>query len=143
VVPLDNRRQTIIPDHKIVDWYDAVISLRHKKIRDYLLLLLFTGLRRIEGASLRWDDVDFNSKVITIRAEIAKNKKEHRLPMSDFLECLLKSRYLDGNSSEFVFPGRGACGHIVDSDHVFAGVAKKADCVFTLQIAPALSHMSA
>jgi integrase len=129
----DRRRQTIIPDHKLADWYDAVISLRHKKIRDYLLLLLFTGLRRVEGASLRWEDLDFQSKVITIRAEIAKNKKEHRLPMSDFLEALLTKRHLEKkDSSEFVFPGRGACGHIVDSDHVFAGVAKKAVCPFTL-----------
>jgi integrase len=128
----DRRRQTIIPDHKLADWYDAVISLRHKKIRDYLLLLLFTGLRRIEGATLRWEDVDFQSKVITIRAEIAKNKKEHRLPMSDFLEALLKERHLEKDSSEFVFPGRGACGHIVDSDHVYAGVANKAGCPFTL-----------
>jgi integrase len=129
----DRRRQTIIPDHKLAEWYDAVISLRHKKIRDYLLLLLFTGLRRIEGASLRWEDLDFQSKVITIRAEIAKNKKEHRLPMSDFLEALLTKRHLEKkDSSEFVFPGRGACGHIVDSDHVYAGVAKKAGCPFTL-----------
>jgi integrase len=128
----DKRRQTIVPDHKLADWYDAVSSLRHKKIRDYLLLLLFTGLRRIEGASLRWEDVDFQSKVIKIRAEIAKNNKEHRLPMSDFLEALLKKRHLEKDSSEFVFPGRGACGHIVDSDHVFAGVANAADCPFTL-----------
>jgi integrase len=68
----ERRRQTLIPDHKLADWYHAVNSLRHKKIRDYLLLLLFTGLRRIEGASLRWDDVDFEARVIIIRAEIAK-----------------------------------------------------------------------
>jgi integrase len=128
----EGRRQTIIPDHKMADWYGAVISLKHKKIRDYLLLLLFTGLRRIEGASLRWEDVDFASRVITIRAEIAKNKKEHRLPLSDFLEALLQTRYLEKDSSEFVFPGRGACGHIVDSDCVFAGVAKRSGCPFTL-----------
>jgi integrase len=97
-----------------------------------LLLLLFTGLRWIEGASLRWEDVDFQSKVITIRAEIAKNKKEHCLPMSDFLEALLKKRHLERDSSEFVFPGRGACGHIVDSDHVFSGIANEAGCPFTL-----------
>jgi integrase len=128
----EGRRQRIIPDHKMADWYDAVISLKYKKIKDYLLLLLFTGLRRVEGASLRWEDVDFASKVITIRAEIAKNKKEHRLPLSDFLETLLKTRYLERDSSEFVFPGRGACGHIVDSDCVFAGVAKRSGCPFTL-----------
>ena len=73
-------------------------------VRDYLLFLLFTGLRRNEAATLRWADIDFRSRVITVRAEIAKNKKEHRLPFSDFLEELLSTRYREKGSSEYVFP---------------------------------------
>jgi integrase len=75
--------------------------------------------------TLRLESLSFALKLL-------RSKKEHRLPMSDFLEALLKNRYLEKDSSEFVFPGRGACGHIVDSDHVFAGIAKEADCPFTL-----------
>jgi integrase len=28
-------------------------------LRDYVLLLLFTGMRRREAAALRWNEVDF------------------------------------------------------------------------------------
>jgi integrase len=128
----ERRRQTMIPDHKLADWYKAVTSLRHKTVKDYLLLLLFTGLRRNEAGTLRWDDVDFQAKVLTVRAEVSKNNKEHRLPLSDFLEALLKQRFLEKGSSEFVFPGRGGKGHIVDSDHVISGVANEAKCPFML-----------
>ena len=40
--------------------------------RDYILLMLLTGLRRREAASLRWDDVDFASGVIRLPAARTK-----------------------------------------------------------------------
>jgi len=128
----ERKRQTVIPDHKLADWYAAVTSLRHKMVKDYLLLLLFTGLRRNEAGTLRWQDIDFEAKVLTVRAEVAKNGKEHRLPLSDFLEDLLRRRFQERGASEYVFPGRGAKGHIVDSNHVIRGVANEAKCPFIL-----------
>jgi integrase len=128
----ERRRQTIVPDHKLPDWYASVMLLRHPTVRDYLLLLLFTGLRRNEAATLRWSDIDLESKVLTVRAEIAKNGKEHRLPLSDFLQTLLEVRYSQRGESEYVFPGKGNKHHLVDSDHVIGGVAKNAGCPFTL-----------
>ena len=89
----DRRRQTVIPNHKLPAWYTAVMSLRHEHVRDYLIFLAFTGLRRNEAATLRWDDIDFESRIFTVRAEIAKNSHQHLLPLSDFLEDLLKRRY--------------------------------------------------
>jgi integrase len=128
----ERRRQTVVPDHKLPAWYDAVMSLRHPTVRDYLLLLLFTGLRRNEAATLRWEEIDFESRVLVVRSEIAKNGKEHRLPLSDFLEELLRRRHLERASTEFIFPGRGDKHHLVDSDHVIQGVAEKAGCPFML-----------
>lgn len=126
------RRQSIIPDHKLPAWYSAVMELRHQKVKDYLMLLLLTGLRRNEGATLRWEDIDFQSKVVTIRAELAKNGNEHRLPLSDYLHEMLHRRYLERGNSEYVFPGQGGKHHMVDSDHVIEGVAAKAECPFIL-----------
>lgn len=127
----NRRRQTIVPDHRLPDWYSTVMSLRHPIVRDYLMLLLLTGLRRTEGATLRWEDIDLESKVLTVRAEVAKNGNEHRLPLSDFLLELLERRYAERGNSEYVFPGRSKKQHLVDSDHVIRGVAKSSGCAFT------------
>jgi integrase len=128
----ERRRQTVVPDHKLPAWYAEVMALKHPTVRDYLLLLLLTGLRRNEAATLRWIDIDLESKVLSVRAEIAKNGKEHRLPLSDVLYQLLKRRHEEHGESEYVFPGHGPKGHLVDSDWVIRGIAKAIDCRFTV-----------
>jgi integrase len=35
--------------------------------RDYFLLILFTGMRKTETASIRWRDVDLESKTFTLQ----------------------------------------------------------------------------
>jgi len=125
-------KQNVIPDHRLTEWYRTVMSLRDGKVRDYLVLLLFTGLRRMEAATLKWDDIDFEGKVLTIRAEVAKNHNEHRLPLTDFLHALLTQRKRATGDSEFVFPGRGGKGHMVDSDHVISGVSERCGSSFTV-----------
>ena len=53
-------------------------------------LLLLTGLRVQEGLSLRWDDIDFSARTLTVRDP--KNKKSLQLPFSDRIETLLKAQ---------------------------------------------------
>ena len=58
------RRQTVIKPHQLAAWCQAVNSLRDETatpqatlVADYLLFLLFTGLRRQEAATLKWADI--------------------------------------------------------------------------------------
>jgi len=39
-------------------FYDAIGTLENKVVADYLRLILFTGFRRTEAASLLWSNVD-------------------------------------------------------------------------------------
>lgn len=52
-------------------WFEAVNALaiddRVQTARDYLLLLLFTGLRIFEAARLEWADVDIEGRTLSIR----------------------------------------------------------------------------
>jgi integrase len=108
------------------------MSLRQIYIRDYLLLLLLTGLRRREASTLRWNDVDFEARTLTIRAEVAKNKQEHCLPLTDFLFLLLSHRWENRRTdSEYVFPGRRG-GPIVEPKLAVARVVEKSGCDFVL-----------
>ncbi|MEM7016069.1 MAG: integrase family protein [Pseudomonadota bacterium] len=111
-------KQTIIKQTDLAAWYQGVESLRAQRLgygpmmADYFLLLLFTCLRKSEGAMIQWADVDFDSRAFAVRD--TKNSLDHVLPMSDFVESLFKRRREACSTKEnLVFPVRGSKhGHI-------------------------------
>lgn len=121
-------RQNIISDYRYPQWFKAVMSLKNTKVRDFLLLVVFTGLRKSEAMTLQWTDVDFESRILTVRADTSKNHKEHRLPLSTFLFNLLKKRKIESRS-EFVFPGRQK--HLVQISSIIEQVKKSAGFNFS------------
>jgi integrase len=100
----DKRRRGCVEPSQLRDWFFAVWQLESRVARDLLLLFLFTGMRYSEGATLTWSQVDLKGGTILIPAEKAKNRKESKLPMSDFVWKLLSERQLC-TRGEYVFPG--------------------------------------
>ncbi len=124
------RRQTVITPAELKKWLSTVQAYEHKTTSDYLQLLLFTGLRKEEAATLTWEDIDLDNQ--TIRVRDTKNREEHMLPMSDFLLALLKRRWKDRESSLFVFPNRTDDRHIVDIRYHIYEVADRSGIRFTV-----------
>ncbi len=84
--------------------------------------LLLTGTRRNEGAALTWDRVHLNDVDPAdnwFHLPDPKNKNPVWLPLSSQAVAVLKARKAADDSaparSKFVFPSRGACGHIRDT----------------------------
>ena len=123
------KRQTLIKAHQLAPWYKATLQLNNDTTRDYLYFLLFTGLRRSEGAQLRWDDVDFSDKTFTIND--TKNGQHHTLPLSDYLESLLLKKH-ENKKSNFVFPSDSAIGHIIDPQKSLIRINELSGVSFTL-----------
>jgi integrase len=124
-----DRRRTVIKPHELADWYQAVQSLSNTIIRDYLLLLIFTGLRREEAASLRRQHIDLVGRTLTITD--TKNRQPHTLPLPDFLHAMLRSRCVSIRG-EFVFPGNGVRGHLVSPKKSKARVIESTGISFSL-----------
>ncbi len=115
-----DRRRTVIKPHELPALFKALDDMETAKptsnskadvFKDYLLLLLFTGLRRNEGMRLKWQNVDFKAKVFTITD--TKNNEPLTLPMSDFLLDLFQRRH-ESKTGDHVFPGDGESGHITE-----------------------------
>ncbi len=131
------RKQTVIKTHELPDWFKAVMGVKDERstgkssiLRDYFLLLLFTGLRRQEAIELTWDRVDFKAKTITISD--TKNRQSHALPMSDFLLNLFENRKAELLDSPFVFPGDGKTGYNVEPRKVMKKIIDQSGVTFTL-----------
>ncbi|MBP9811366.1 tyrosine-type recombinase/integrase [bacterium] len=124
-------RSRIIKDDQLKAWFDSVNSLPDLAARDYLLLLLLTGLRKNEAASLKWSDVDFVNATLTIFE--TKNGRDHTLPLGDYLLRLLKERAAgkEIKTEIFVFPGAGKNGYRSDMRKQIDEVKKACGVKFT------------
>lgn len=123
------RRQTVINESDLPKWFDAVNKLENPTIRDYLLLLLFTGARRRETASMKWEDVDIENKHFVLTR--TKNGKPLPLPMSDYIHRLFLARR-ELRENDYVFPGHGKDGYLVEPRKQMAKVTEQTGVKFSL-----------
>jgi integrase len=116
-------RDTMVGANRLAEFHRAVMKLENAIHRDFVLLILFTGMRRSETASLTWDRIDFVEKIIRVPASATKSKRPLVLPMSNFVFKLLKAKHALGDA-KFVFPEpRSRSGHI-NARHVFEPIVK-------------------
>ena len=123
------RRQSCIKPHQLKSWYQAVMQLKNETCRDYLLVIIFTGLRRQEAAKLTWDRVDLKAKTLTI--DDTKNHDSHTLPLSNFLHQLLLEKKKKAESN-FVFPAPSKSGYINEPRKQMAKVTDTSSTPFTV-----------
>jgi len=116
------RRTRHIESDTMKQWYDAVVLEENLTMRDYFLLLLFTGMRKGEACALRWDSVNFDRRSLVV-AE-TKNGKALKIPLNSYLYEFFKRRYESTRESEYVFPGGGAAEHMVEPRCAFERVEK-------------------
>ena len=112
VDPVEERARTAcVESAELPAWFEAVATLGSETTRDYLHVLLFTGLRRREAAALRWSDVNLRRRTLTVTD--TKNGEPLTLPLSTYLHELLTRRQRTADDgAEWVFPSTGASGHI-------------------------------
>jgi integrase len=120
-----DRREGVVRTDDLPAFYRAILGLPSPIARDYLLLVLFTGLRRNEAAALRWDEVDFTDRAIRLPAKRMKAGRRLDLPMSDVVRDLLVARRAIGvERSGFVFPSNSRSGHVEEPKSFLATIAE-------------------
>ena len=122
------RRQTLIKPHQLSDWYEGVQQI-NETTRDYLLLLLLTGLRRSEATGLTWEQIDFTDCTLTVTD--TKNGRPHTLPLTDRLLPLLLRRH-EERQSEWVFPSCYGNGPLTEPRTAVDKVGQLSEVKFTL-----------
>jgi integrase len=96
----------------------ALATHSDQRSANVIRLLLLTGARRGEVLSMRWADIDLSAGKWVKPASTTKQKAEHEAPLNAPARALL-AEIADAQASkrglpEFVFPGAGANGHVVE-----------------------------
>lgn len=130
------RRQTVIKRHQLPAWFEAVYDLKKPEnqesfhiVADFLLVLLFTGLRRQEAAQLQWKNIDLKDRTLLIPDP--KNHEPLTLPLSDFLIDLLTERK-ELAVNGYVFPGRDGEGYLIEPKRQIQKVIDQSNVSFTI-----------
>lgn len=105
-------RTRYLDESNIHTYYNAVLNYFTERslyedssknaTRDFVLFVMYTGCRRNEAQTLRWENVDIEKGLFVFKDP--KNGDDHLLPMGDHLFEIIKQRY-DLRSNEYVFPG--------------------------------------
>ena len=114
----EERRKAAIPSKSLAAWHREVLALKNPVRRDYLLFVLFTGLRRENAASVQWAHVDFENRALLIPKP--KGSEPFMVPLSRQLLAILKHRLRCKTTKAFfskspwVFPAESESGHIAE-----------------------------
>jgi integrase len=123
-----NRRQTIIKSKDLPKWFKAVTELKSTVVRDYLLTLLLSGLRRNEALPLEKKMIDLEERTITLLD--TKNNKPFLIPIPNYLHKVLKVRINAKDGSKYIFPSRMKGRHITEPQSGINAVIKTSKVEF-------------
>lgn len=86
VLPGVNKRRDALEIDQLPAWFAGTDKLRSRAARAYLQALVLTGARREELAGLRWTDVDFQWRKLTIADKVDATRV---IPLTPYLGCLI------------------------------------------------------
>jgi integrase len=104
------KRDRFIQAHELPRFFVAVANEENPDIRDYILLSLLSGARKGNVVEMRWEDIQLDDGIWRIPK--TKNDDPQNVTLAPEAVEVLKSR--EGNESEWVFPGIGKTGHLVE-----------------------------
>ena len=118
---LEQHRRRYLSADELARLVAALAAHPDKQAADIIRLLLLTGARRGEVLAMRWDDVDLTAGVWSKLPSSTKQKDHHEAQLSAPARQLLSgireqqvARNPKKPLGEYVFPGPGKNGHVVD-----------------------------
>ncbi|MDO9250849.1 MAG: integrase family protein [Hydrogenophaga sp.] len=108
-LPQAARRTDALEAAQVPGWWTGVEQLSNRTASVYLRALLLTGARREELAAMKWADVDFQWRKLTIADKVEATRT---IPLSPYLAQLLATL---PRTNEYVFASTGKAGRIADT----------------------------
>ncbi|MFZ5557238.1 MAG: tyrosine-type recombinase/integrase [Pseudomonadota bacterium] len=126
----EKKRDRFLQADELPRFFAALAAEPNETIRDYFLVSLLTGARRANVLSMRWRDVSFERA--EWRIPRTKNNDPQTVPLSAEAVAILEARK-PKDRQEFVFPGPGERGHLVEPKKGWERVLERAQAAGLLQ----------
>ena len=137
-----------VPERRFKFWTSSeisqfLLSCKNEPYYEFFVTAFYTGMRKGEIAALRWECIDFNNNLITVRGtldklghrESTKSGRIRHVPMNDFLKGILLGLFrIRSQNSDYVFLYK--CSP-VDTNHlyrVFMSYQKKAGIMNQIRV---------
>lgn len=116
MVPVStSKADDCLQKEQLKSWFAAVRQLRNPIISTYLQVLLLTGARREEIASLCWGDIDFKWSSMRIRDKV---EGERTIPLTPYVSTILSkladTQTVKPSDNQWVFSSTSKSGKIVE-----------------------------
>ena len=110
------KRDRFMSAQELPRFFASVAEEPNTIVRDYFLIALLTGARRANVLAMRWSEIDFSECIW--RIPLTKNGDPQNVTLSPepmaLLEQLKQLEQQATQKSQYVFPGTGATGHLVE-----------------------------
>jgi len=119
--PENERDRFLYPD-ELPRFFDALAKEENPDMRDYFLVALLTGVRKSNVLAMRWDEIHLERGEWRI---ITKGNSAQTVTLSPEVIDILANRKLRAQS-EWVFPGTGKTGHLVEPKKAWQRLLERA-----------------
>lgn len=119
-----SRDRFLHPD-ELPRFFESLDREQNNTIRDYIYVSLFTGVRKTNVMEMRWEDLYLERKEWLVPD--TKNGDPLRVHLVDSVIDLLKKRLEAYGGGEWVFPGTGATGHLMEPKAGWKRILDRAD----------------
>lgn len=119
-----NARERYLQKHEADTLIKAAENLRSPDLRDAIILCLNTGLRYGELVRLRWLDVDFHARFLSVPDE-DKRKPGGKIPLNETACNLLRERKKRSKDSPLVFPPYAGGKQRSNLSHLFTRIVRE------------------
>ena len=101
---VENQKTEHLSDEQLKKLLNVLDEESDFQASNLVRLALYTGMRRGELFALKWSDVDFIEKIITVKT--GKGDHYPKIPLNEMAQKVLSNHAKNKKFSEFVFPGR-------------------------------------
>lgn len=117
----EKSRDRFLQVDELPRFFKALGQEENGTIRDYILISLLTGARKSNVLAMRWEQINFERA--EWRIPETKNGTPQTVTLSPEVLEILQNRK---SESEFVFPGEGKSGHLMEPKKGWARILKRA-----------------